>query len=247
MRVAGHILAVLVLTLLTQLGGLAWLAALPFRRRWLAFPLAYAAIWLAAQHLAPLTGRVPLPCAGSDLRAQSVFYCLAMRNFATPEAAAAAQAAAASVARDYPGTVTLYLDAGFPFLDGMPLVPHLSHDDGRKIDFAFFYAAEGRYLPGATRSPAGYFAFETLESAQCPAAWPSLRWDLRPLQPIWHDLDLEPERTRALIRALVSDPMIGKIFVEPPLATSLGVAGPKIRFQGCRAARHDDHIHAQLR
>jgi hypothetical protein len=39
---------------------------------------------------------------------------------------------------------------------------------------------------------------------------------------------------------------VAKIFVEPPLAAQLGLSDPKIRFQGCRAARHDDHIHIQL-
>ena len=40
----------------------------------------------------------------------------------------------------------------------------------------------------------------------------------------------------------------GKILLEPHLAHRLGVEGrPNIRFQGCRAARHDDHIHVQIR
>jgi len=170
-----------------------------------------------------------------------------MRNFATPAAAAVARDAAAAVAVEYPGTVTLYLDAGFPFLDGMPVIPHLSHADGRKIDFAFYYAQDGEYLPGVTRSPLGYFAFESLSAEACPARWPTLRWDLRALQPLWRGLDLEPQRTGALVRALVHQPEIGKVFVEPALAIRLGLSDEKIRFQGCRAARHDDHIHAQLR
>jgi hypothetical protein len=49
-----------------------------------------------------------------------------------------------------------------------------------------------------------------------------------------------------LARALLADPMMGKAFLEPPLARQLGPKDAKLRFQGCRAARHDDHIHAQL-
>jgi len=39
----------------------------------------------------------------------------------------------------------------------------------------------------------------------------------------------------------------GKIFIEPHLVKRLKLASNKIRFQGCRAVRHDDHLHVQLR
>ena len=245
-RVIGHGTVALVLTLLTQLGGIAWLFALGFRRRLLVFVVAYAALWGGAQVAAPAFGRVPVPCRGEVLRAQSPLYCLLLRNFVAPEMLAVARDAAAKVAAEYPGTVTLVLDGGFPVLDGMPLVPHLSHDDGEKLDFAFYYADPKGYAPGLTASPLGYFAFERGEE-HCPDAWPTLRWDMGWFQPLVRDgLTLEPERTAALIRALAADARVTKVFVEPPLAARLGVAGTKVRFQGCRAARHDDHIHAQL-
>jgi hypothetical protein len=31
----------------------------------------------------------------------------------------------------FPGTVTIALDANFPFVNGFPLLPHLSHADGK--------------------------------------------------------------------------------------------------------------------
>jgi hypothetical protein len=40
---------------------------------------------------------------------------------------------------------------------------------------------------------------------------------------------------------------IERIFIEPYLAARLGVSSPLLGFQGCRAARHDDHIHIQIR
>ena len=61
----------------------------------------------------PVTGRVPLPCAGEVLRMQSAFYCVTMRNFVTPEMRDVARDTAVAMARDYPGTVTLALDGGF--------------------------------------------------------------------------------------------------------------------------------------
>lgn len=251
-----HGAAVLGLTVLTQLGGLAWLVGLAFRRGKLAtlaiFLLAYMALWGGAQVAAPVFGRVPLPCTGEVLRTQSRLYCALMRNFVTPEMADVALDAAQAVAVRFPGTGTgtLALDGRFPFLDGMPLVPHLSHDDGEKLDFPFYYAntpdGDGAYLPGLTESAIGYFSFLRLGPETCPPVWFALRWDMRWLEPLHLSIGLEPERTRALIEALAADPRVGKIFVEPPVAEALGLSGEKIRFQGCRVARHDDNIHVQL-
>lgn len=244
MRVAGHLVLFIFLTLLTQLGGLAWVIALRFRRTLLAFLLAYAALWAAAYTFSP---RTPIPCFGEPLRMQSVLYCAMNRHYVTPELASVAQDAATRMASAHPGTITLALDGSFPFLNGMPLIPHLSHDDGEKLDLAFYYTTpDGTYLPGKTRSPLGYFAFEMTPPEECPQNTVTLRWNLGWLQPLWPDRPLDALRTTALIRTLAADPRVAKVFVEPPLASTLGLSDPKIRFQGCRAARHDDHIHFQL-
>ena len=244
-RWLGHGAMVLVLTVLTQLGGLAWLVALGFRRRLAVFALAYGAIWGAAHLAAPaLAGRVALPCFGAPLRSASPLYCVMMRHYVTPELAQAAEAAAEAVAQAHPGTVTLTLDGSFPFFDGVPLLPHLSHDDGEKLDFAFYYKAED-YLPGHTPSPIGYWVFEVEGDPLCSPAWPTLRWGMGWLQPLWPNWRAEPERSALLVSTLAADPRIGKILLEPPLVEAWGVAHPKVRFQGCRAARHDDHIHVQ--
>ncbi len=144
--------------------------------------------------------------------------------------------------------MTLALDGGFPFLDGVPLLPHLSHDDGEKLDLAFYYQGlKGDYRQGQTRSPLGYFAFEALEAEEtCPPVWLTLRWRLDWLQGVMNELEIEPRRTKALVRAMLEDPRVGKVFIEPQLAARLRLSDPKLRFQGCRAARHDDHIHLQL-
>lgn len=49
-----------------------------------------------------------------------------------------------------------------------------------------------------------------------------------------------------MLNWLAADPRVGRIFVEPHLRESLGLASEKFGFQGCRAARHDDHVHFQL-
>lgn len=51
---------------------------------------------------------------------------------------------------------------------------------------------------------------------------------------------------KTALRILSAEPRVMKIFVEPHLQRKLGAYDAKIRFQGCRAARHDDHIHFQL-
>lgn len=155
--------------------------------------------------------------------------------------------AARDVASLYPGTVTLALDGNFPFFTGFPLLPHLSHDDGTKLDFAYFYTdPNGNYLPGQTRSPVGYWAFEHRGEETCPPVRPTLRWNMGWLAPLWPDRPIDPDRTSALGRALLDDPTVEKVFIEPALAADLGLQSDKLRFQGCRAARHDDHIHVQL-
>ncbi|WP_241525786.1 hypothetical protein [Pseudophaeobacter leonis] len=129
MRLLGHTAIFVFLTLLTQLGGMAWLFALLFRRRILMFVLTYSALTLAAHWATPVTGRVALSCHnGGSLQVQSWFYCITNRNYVTPELAAVLQEAAATLEREYPGTKTGVLDANFPFLTGFPLLPHLSHD-----------------------------------------------------------------------------------------------------------------------
>lgn len=55
---------------------------------------------------------------------------------AAPERVTVLAALAAVLEAEAPGTRTPTHDASFPFLDGFPLPPHLSHDDGEKADLA---------------------------------------------------------------------------------------------------------------
>ncbi|WP_291729236.1 hypothetical protein [Leisingera sp. F5] len=245
-KVFGHLALFVLLTLFTQLGGAAWLAALCFRRRLAAFLFLYLGVSLAAVWGAPLFGRTALSCWDQGpLQVQSWVYCALNRNYVTPELAELLQDTAAAMDRAFPGTVTQVLDANFPVLPGFPLLPHLSHDDGRKADLAFFYSDAEGYAPGATRSPLGYFAFEQ-GPTDCPGSWLTLRWNMGLLQPLWRDLKIDASRTGHLLQILAANKRAGKIFLEPYLQDRLGVRSSKLRFQGCRAARHDDHIHLQL-
>ncbi|MEM8796287.1 MAG: hypothetical protein AAGE61_12025 [Pseudomonadota bacterium] len=245
-RPLAHAGLVLFLTLLTQIGGLAWLAALFFRWRILAFLVIYTALTFATLFIAPVFVREAITCqSGTHLKMQSWMYCALNRQYVTPELHEAAQDLALALDKDNPGTQTLALDGSFPFINGFPLLPHLSHDDGKKLDLAFFYRDSSGYKPGVTRSPIGYFAFED-GPTHCPTRLLSLRWDFAWLQPLWRDLPLDDTRMLATIQWLATDPLIGKVFLEPHLLERYGIQSEKFRFQGCRAARHDDHFHIQL-
>jgi hypothetical protein len=239
-KIIGHGLAVLALTLITQIGGVAWLLALPFRRFWLALTATYALLWLTAFTLAPLTGRVALPCFGDSLRSQSVLYCALNRHYVTPTLLTLTTDLAAHMATTHPGSVTLTLDAGFPFTN-LPLLPHLSHDDGEKLDLALYWENQ----PGRSKSPIGYWGYAS-GPTNCPTRWADLRWDMALLNAALPNWPLDAPRMKTALTFLANDPRTGKILIEPHIPAALAVAHPKIRFQGCRAARHDDHIHLQL-
>jgi hypothetical protein len=263
-------LVFLALTLLTQVGGVVlvvvWAVArsntLPRWRRLGLNALMLAGLYAAFSFflvppLAALGGRVPLACFGDGehpFAAASPAYCALNRNYVDPRLASLLAELSRAMVRAFSGTTTLYLDANFPFLNGFPLLPHLSHDDGRKLDIAYYYAdAAGTYLPGKLRSPIGYWGFEQPGPndvpTPCPDSLLSLRWNMTALQGLWPARELEPDRTRAALHWLVTEGPkfgVGRIFIEPYLAARLGVASPVLGFQGCRAARHDDHIHIQL-
>ncbi|MCP4694815.1 MAG: hypothetical protein GY859_42700, partial [Desulfobacterales bacterium] len=140
--------------------------------------------------LAPLGGRVSLPWfAFSEipLRPANIGYCLLARNYVAPRARDILQRVAVSIDNRRPGAVLTYLDANFPFFNGFPLLPHLSHKDGKKVDLAFFYrdAKTGKPL-NKTPSPIGYWAYERpreREPRPCENVRAWLRWDFHWLQP----------------------------------------------------------------
>ena len=264
LRLIFHLLIIAALTLLTQIGGVGYLIGLMLTRarRWwiklLGVSGGYAAVSIGALFIAPLFGREPLPCLkweSRPLAARSVLYCALNRHYVTPDLHDIARAMAADMARKYPGTQTLYLDAGFPFGEGFPMLPHLSHDDGEKLDFAYFYRDGAGYARGQTPSPLGYWGFmepHADDPATCPRqGWRSLRWDMRWFQRfVRDDLEIDAARTSAMLRWLSGPGVeqgIGKVLLEPHLRARFALPPSVVRFQGCRAARHDDHVHVQLR
>lgn len=267
-RFALHLFIVVILTLLTQIGGVVYIIVLAATRilgirrfpiKLALFLLCYAAATFASSLVAPMFGRVPLSCiadATDRLVVRSPIYCVLNRNYVTPPVRDLANALAEHMDKESPGTVTVALDANFPFLKGFPLLPHLSHADGKKLDFAYYCEdADGIFLNGVTRSPIGYFAFEQPVSGDeqpCAARhdWLTTRWDFDLLQPLFPAYRIEEQRTAGALRWLTTEGVarfgLEKVFIEPHLKNALGITDSHVRFQGCRAARHDDHIHVQV-
>jgi len=246
------VIVVVLLTLLTEIGGVvAWpfigvAAAMRGARRWLALLAGSASYACLAVFVVPIVaswfGRIPLPCAPEgSLAPRSFVYCVALRNYVVPALAADALAIADDVRARDPGTSVRYLDGAFPF-PGLPLLPHLSHGDAHRLDLALPFESGG--------SPIGYFGYAPLadgESPACPPRLFDLRWDLDPIQPLLGPPVLDVARASRLVRAAVARPGIRRVLVEPHVADQLGVRSSEIAFQGCHAARHDDHVHLDAR
>lgn len=85
-------------------------------------------------------GRVPLPVFSNQLvKPLNIMTCLLNRHYVRPHLRESVERLAINTEKQFIGTVVSYLDANFPFYNGFPLLPHLSHNDGRKLDIAFFY------------------------------------------------------------------------------------------------------------
>ncbi len=252
-----HILMALLLTVATQIGGLLYLLTiLVFRKtKWwkilLGFFALYGAVtFLIIPILAPSFGREKV-----NAEVLNGGYILANRNYVTPEMNEALKSIEKRLQAHYPELKLVVLDANFPFFDGFPLLPHLSHDDGRKIDLAFVYEEPNGHLTNQKVSRSGYGVYADPEEGELNQAdlciskgsWQYGITDYFSLGEINSDLRFSEGANRKLLEAIVTDERIGKVFVEPHLKERLGVVSDKIRFQGCHSVRHDDHFHIQLR
>jgi hypothetical protein len=204
--------------------------------------------------LAPLAGRVSLPVRGTALEAKSVVYCFLNRHYIRSEARSILLENANLLQTNFPETKLYYLDAGFPFGNGFPLFPHLSHNDGKKIDLCFFYRKETGEMTNLKPGRSGYGVFEEPKKGEqnttnfchskgyIPYDYPKfLTLGKR------DDLIFDELRTREMLSLLVREKSVKKVFIEPHLKARLGMnMETKIRFQGCKAVRHDDHMHVEF-
>jgi hypothetical protein len=278
LKISGIVFLFIFLTVLTQVGGLIYLLflflwritnqkfpKLKLKRKALrtflkasSFLVFYTIISMT---LVPLIakpfGRVPLPVwSDSHIKPLNIMTCFLNRHYVKPELYDALMDVSKAMESKHPGTVIAYLDANLPFVTGFPLLPHLSHDDGEKLDLAFLYqnAKTKTELNDAAPSFIGYGVFE--EPQQNEINQPKIcknkgYWQysiLGSIVPQWNkaDYQFDIDRTKYLVKLLSKHASICKIFIEPHLKNRLGANSSKVRFHGCGAVRHDDHIHIQL-
>jgi hypothetical protein len=148
-----------------------------------------------------------------------------------------------------------YLDANFPFIIGFPLLPHLSHNDGRKLDLSLVYQSPDGEISTKQKSRSGYGIFEEPKHgefnqiAKCKIN-DFYQYDYSKYLSFGtknDELIFSPTGTKALINSLIRQPQLEKLFIEPHLKTRLNLHHDKVRYHGCKAVRHDDHIHFQVK
>jgi hypothetical protein len=174
--------------------------------------------------LAKPFGRVTLPVTTTTLRPLSWWTCLLNRHYVQPTLKQTAEKIAIRLNKDFPATQVAYMDANFPFFDGFPLFPHLSHNDGKKLDLAFFYqsAASGEQLNGIAPSFIGYGVYEhplpgeTNMPLTCSnrGYWQySFMEHLIP-QENKTKMRLDTKRTRKLLTLLAAEPAVSKVLLN---------------------------------
>lgn len=202
--------------------------------------------------IAPFFGRAALPVFETqNLRPLTIFTCLLNRHYVKNDLKVITFGISEKLHGTYPGSVVNYMDANFPFIDGFPLIPHLTHHDGRKLDLALSYLHNGR-MSNQTPSIIGYGASEPVRETEPDMPGLCARsgfWQysfMSRLISLRNGFNLDEKRTRAAVMAFAGNDRISVIFIEPHLKQRLKLTSPKIRFHGCRAVRHDDHFHVVL-
>lgn len=252
-----HLIIILLLTVITQVGGILWLISIFISkyRTWkvrYVFPVIYIlANLLIVPTTAKLFGREQLPVIGKELRPRNMAYPLLFRNYVHSDLKILLEDVSRSMETD--GYTMTYLDANFPFFDGFPLLPHLSHNDGKKIDLSFMYLDKDGNKTNKKPSVSGYGIYVNSEDNTTTKRCKSIgQWQYDFPKHLsmgkWNDLNFDAVGTKQLLLSLLESDRIEKIFIEPHLKASLGLNHKnKIRFQGCHAVRHDDHIHLQIK
>lgn len=267
------LILVFMLTMTTQVGGIVLLISLlpnrfvvrGFNTAWtkamariLLFIVLYLiSVFVIVPIIAKPFGRVPLPFFEKrHVRPTTVLTCLLNRHYVRSELKEITFEVAEEMNKKYPGTKVNYLEANFPFIDEFPLLPHLSHDDGKKLDVSFLYLdAVTNKMSNDVPSWLGYGVCEGPKAGEedRPAYCARLSfWQYSFLSEVISQDNkdkfiFDAQRTKSLVNYFAAQDGIGKILIEPHLKTRMKLQSKKIRLHGCQAVRHDDHIHVQLK
>ncbi|MBR9921814.1 MAG: hypothetical protein GYB31_13320 [Bacteroidetes bacterium] len=256
LKLFSHVIVFALLTLLTQIGGVIYLLCIYFlrNRKWYTklgiFILAYSLFcFLVLPSIARVSGREPIRLS-PNVKPVSWFTVICNRHYVDPVWNDILENVGENL--KYEGIQISYMDANFPLFDGYPLIPHLSHNDGEKLDVALIFK-KGDNI--STNQPGwlGYGGYvgpepgETNQTVKCKSAGHG-QYDITRYLGFGGDKDLTfaEAETKRMIEAFLKFPQVKKIFLEPHLKERMRLTNPKIRFHGCHSVRHDDHIHLQL-
>jgi hypothetical protein len=262
LKLITRIFIFIILTILTQIGGIIFLLSHWISNKWkrnfrfkllvIFIPLYLFSTIFIIPYIAPIFGRERVKNT-SKINPTNCLTVILNRNYVRPEL----NTLLAETLKNLDGTniEIHYLDANFPFMDKFPLLPHWSHNDGKKIDLSLIYQEEKGEFTNLQKSRSGYGVFEEprpnefnqidicLKSGYFQYDYPKYLT----LGKINQDLVFSEYATKQLIEAIIKNENLGKLFIEPHLKSRMKLADDRIKYHGCRAVRHDDHIHIQLK
>ncbi|MCL3782520.1 hypothetical protein EMN47_19220 [Prolixibacteraceae bacterium JC049] len=259
-----HIIIFFLLTVLTQIGGVVYLFSVYFSRkilrqfylkRTLIFVVLYLFMsFLIVPRIAKYVGRERISEA-TNLKAANFLTVLLNRNYVTKKMNVYLSNVSNRLNQRNDRITILYLDACFPFIKGFPLLPHLSHNDGNKVDFSLVYQNENGEIVEKNKSISGYGVFENpteeeFNQTEVCKKKGYFQYDYPKYLTIWRinsGLKFSEKGTKSLLLAFLETPGLEKLFIEPHLKNRMKLTSEKIRFHGCGAVRHDDHIHIQIK
>lgn len=256
LKLIKHLFLFVFFTILTQVGGVIWLLSvwvsisLKKRKRFV-FPLLYLLFNLIiVPPIAQNFGREKLPVFNKDLRPRNYMYPLLFRNYVNTDLKLLLKKSANELKNK--NIQITYLDANFPFYNGFPLLPHLSHNDGKKVDISFMYLDKSGSSTNKKPSVSGYGAYVKSVNITSTDCIEQGYWQYNFPRYLTfgtiNNLELDKAKTASLVNQLLASSRTKKIFIEPYLKKSLGFSNDnKVRFHGCKAVRHDDHIHLEIK
>jgi hypothetical protein len=206
--------------------------------------------------LAKKSGRVPLPVFKStNLKPAAAYIYILNRHYVKVKLKEHLNQVQSQFKLKHPTKVIYYLDAGFPFYDKFPLLPHISHGDGKKVDISFIYDNKGKDQYRGNPSMTGYGHFEEPRNGE----WNTTKQCLiknkyygmtKYMPKKWNKRQyiLNEQASIDLLKTFSTSKKIDKILLEPHLKGRWKLNSfSNVRFQGCQAVRHDDHFHIQVK
>lgn len=251
----------IILTILTQIGGVVYLLSDYIAKKskvklklkgLISFIVIYLfSTFVIVPFIASFFGREKIICS-EKIQPTNQMTIILNRNYVKPELNTFLKRVESNLTNT---NVTInFLDANFPFFDGFPLLPHLSHNDGNKLDLSLVYETKNGKITDKQKSNSGYGVFEEPNSKEFNQINKCLsngyfQYDYPKYLTFGiknRELVFSKKGTKVLIEAILKEENLGKLFIEPHLKERLQLKNVKIRYHGCRAVRHDDHIHIQL-